>query len=980
MNGTQAVTYYVSKAGNNTNGRSWATAWSDTTTALDSVESHMGGGDTCFFGAGTWIGRITPNGSGTINDRTCYADSGISLSPIEYTGLSHITGAEAVTNWTVYSGNVYKSYLAYTPIPDYPTMYCASDNDSLLAYVGSIAAVDAAGEYFHDASTDSVYVYCYDGGNPNTHTILIANNYSVVDLKAGNDYVTFIGLEISYGNSVVMRIADLSTNNPDYITVSHCVVHHVNNDGTAQNPALISTRGTPGSDSSTFSHGDTIRACTLYATRNGANWYGHNNGIVFYEAIACVVESCYVYGGGSLGAGIHVKGNNIGGAQPNNVIRYNTVENAGTGICLTSLPIRDSIYGNIIKNGGKSDAWGISIEGLTEDSACRVFNNTIYNIGKPFVLAASGYDGLEGTGDSRHFLKYNITHFGGTEYGIFWGSEDITDTNNFLFDSNYYYQDGRNIQIQRIGAFANWQAAGQDVHSIVTNPGLNSSFEPTNIPRWDIPITYGGRTWYGPGAVQTLWEPDPDCDPPGATTLTSPANGATGLTQPLTFDWQDVATATLYQIQIDDNVAFNSPEIDAFATASSFNTSGLTAGATYHWRIKAYNACGGGNWSVSRNFTTYCEQIGAPDIALPVDGADNQTQPVNLDWNSVTGADQYHVQVDDNPDFSSPERDQQTTASNYSVSGLADGTTYYWKVCAHNACGWGNWSTTSSFTTFSFATQTFDIYDLEVLNITDTSALIEWKTTEEATSRVEYGTTAGYGLSSPLSTGLQMVHSILLTQLNQDTDYHFRVVCTNADDELSISPDSSFHTRSTISGNGSTLTGSSNTAYGALEPTLRVNNYDNNDDNVYYFEVAEDSSFALLVESSPAVLQEDGEVTSWQVTEELNIGQTYYWRANVNNLVYSPVYTFVIHPKTYAMPNPYRPDSDPPATFANVPSGSNLVIMSVSGNEVIKRWTNHSGGDILWDGTNQAGNHVASQTYLWFVENTNIKGKIIVIR
>ncbi|MDD5427423.1 MAG: hypothetical protein PHN52_13180, partial [candidate division Zixibacteria bacterium] len=62
VNGTQAVTYYVSKAGNNTNGRSWATAWSDTTTALDSVESHMGGGDTCFFGAGTWIGRITPNG------------------------------------------------------------------------------------------------------------------------------------------------------------------------------------------------------------------------------------------------------------------------------------------------------------------------------------------------------------------------------------------------------------------------------------------------------------------------------------------------------------------------------------------------------------------------------------------------------------------------------------------------------------------------------------------------------------------------------------------------------------------------------------------------------------------------------------------------------------------------------------------------------------------------------------------------------
>ncbi len=677
------TTYYVSKAGNNTVGTSWATAWSDTTTALDSVESHMGGGDTCFFGAGTWIGRITPNGSGTINDRTCYADSGISLSPIEYTGLSHITGAEAVTNWTVYSGNVYKSYLAYTPIPDYPTMYCASDNDSLLAYVGSIAAVDAAGEYFHDASTDSVYVYCYDGGNPNTHTILIANNYSVVDLKAGNDYVTFIGLEISYGNSVVMRIADLSTNNPDYITVSHCVVHHVNNDGTAQNPALISTRGTPGSDSSTFSHGDTIRACTLYATRNGANWYGHNNGIVFYEAIACVVESCYVYGGGSLGAGIHVKGNNIGGAQPNNVIRYNTVENAGTGICLTSLPIRDSIYGNIIKNGGKSDAWGISIEGLTEDSACRVFNNTIYNIGKPFVLAASGYDGLEGTGDSRHFLKYNITHFGGTEYAIFWGSEDITDTNNFLFDSNYYYQDGRNIQIQRIGAFANWQAAGQDVHSIVTNPGLNSSFEPTNIPRWDTPITYGGRTWYGPGAVQTLWEED-EFDIVHSLSSYYVTDSSVQIIDNysgITVD--SVDTLILY---IDTNNAI-ADWIDTIKISSGFTdpdtlvyATGLTAGETYYCWV-AIDSSGVRDTSSSISFTTQSASI---THSLTVTDTSISSFKVSNDYSGYGSAviDTIELIYDDETDIADPlgiikNGTGITDPDDLEVTGLNDNTWYY---------------------------------------------------------------------------------------------------------------------------------------------------------------------------------------------------------------------------------------------------------------------------------------------------------------
>ncbi len=53
--------------------------------------------------------------------------------------------------------------------------------------------------------------------------------------------------------------------------------------------------------------------------------------------------------------------------------------------------------------------------------------------------------------------------------------------------------------------------------------------------------------------------------------------------------------------------------------------------------------------------------------------------------------------------------------------------------------------------------------------------------------------------------------------------------------------------------------------------------------------------------------------------------------------------------------------------------------MQVSGN-VVKRWANNNGEDIHWDGTNESGNPVASGTYLWFVENTDQKGKLIILR
>jgi hypothetical protein len=53
--------------------------------------------------------------------------------------------------------------------------------------------------------------------------------------------------------------------------------------------------------------------------------------------------------------------------------------------------------------------------------------------------------------------------------------------------------------------------------------------------------------------------------------------------------------------------------------------------------------------------------------------------------------------------------------------------------------------------------------------------------------------------------------------------------------------------------------------------------------------------------------------------------------------------------------------------------------MTVSG-ELVRTWSDIAAGELTWDGTTEAGNHVASGVYLWFIENYKMKGKIVVIR
>lgn len=66
------------------------------------------------------------------------------------------------------------------------------------------------------------------------------------------------------------------------------------------------------------------------------------------------------------------------------------------------------------------------------------------------------------------------------------------------------------------------------------------------------------------------------------------------------------------------------------------------------------------------------------------------------------------------------------------------------------------------------------------LSVGDTTAVVSWLTDRPATSRVEYGTTQSYGMSTMEYLSLVVQHDVALANLAPETTYHYRAVSKDA--------------------------------------------------------------------------------------------------------------------------------------------------------------------------------------------------------
>lgn len=217
-------------------------------------------------------------------------------------------------------------------------------------------------------------------------------------------------------------------------------------------------------------------------------------------------------------------------------------------------------------------------------------------------------------------------------------------------------------------------------------------------------------------------------------------------------------------------------------------TAGLASGVTYHYAVVSTDAQGNTSTSTDRTFRTVDNtaptvSVSAPSNSATVSGADVILSATASDNVALAGVKFYVAGVlQGSEDTSSPFAvawDSTATSSGVkSVVAVARDTS-------------GNAATSSpiSITVDNAAPVSSSIAS----STGPATAIISWTTDESSNSKLVYGLSASYGLSST-SAALVTSHVIQLSGLPSATSYHYAVVSTDEQGNTSTSTDRTFTT------------------------------------------------------------------------------------------------------------------------------------------------------------------------------------------
>lgn len=180
-----------------------------------------------------------------------------------------------------------------------------------------------------------------------------------------------------------------------------------------------------------------------------------------------------------------------------------------------------------------------------------------------------------------------------------------------------------------------------------------------------------------------------------APTLRDPQrNFITNNSNPL-FSWAKVRNASAYEITIATDANLSNVIANQVVNGLSFAGSAPLADGIYYWRVRAYGSdFKPGKFSAVNSFTIDTTPPTAPNLINPLNNA-NVSARLKFIWTKVDEATRYHIEIDNNPDFSSPEWSSLRQDPSYQVITFRSGL-YFWHVRAKDMAGnWSNWSATN---------------------------------------------------------------------------------------------------------------------------------------------------------------------------------------------------------------------------------------------------------------------------------------------
>ncbi|OMF44050.1 S-layer homology domain-containing protein [Paenibacillus peoriae] len=166
---------------------------------------------------------------------------------------------------------------------------------------------------------------------------------------------------------------------------------------------------------------------------------------------------------------------------------------------------------------------------------------------------------------------------------------------------------------------------------------------------------------------------------PGGLTAT-PGNGQVALS------WDSVAGAVTYDVYKGTTVgSYESTPVATVSGATySYTETGLTNGVTYFYVVKASNA---GGSSDSSNEAVATPQVPVPGVPVLLPATAGNSQ-VRLTWNPMMDSTGYKIfKSTASGAYGSEEATVTGSVYSYDVTGLANGTTYYFVIQATNPGG-----------------------------------------------------------------------------------------------------------------------------------------------------------------------------------------------------------------------------------------------------------------------------------------------------
>ena len=188
---------------------------------------------------------------------------------------------------------------------------------------------------------------------------------------------------------------------------------------------------------------------------------------------------------------------------------------------------------------------------------------------------------------------------------------------------------------------------------------------------------------------------------PGMPVLISPETGAQISDATPELAWDAAQDAVSYQIQLDNSLYFNSPEVDTIVGdgALTYAPEVNLPDGKYYWRVRGLNRFDlAGSWSSKFNFIVDTQPPDPSGLLTPANNSFVRGTPL-FTWGVKAGAVLYQFQIDDVTDFSnSPYTSDPLTELSFEPPQLEAGN-YYWRVRSADASGnWLDWEDCDYFT------------------------------------------------------------------------------------------------------------------------------------------------------------------------------------------------------------------------------------------------------------------------------------------